>query len=98
MAATLRVSRKSGVMNSVPSAGRIIVEGDKDCVIVLDGKVVGSIAPGSTVGVAVDPGSHTLRIKSPRHASPERSFQVGDGDVVTFSTRHATFGRRWWPR
>ncbi|HEY2702925.1 MAG TPA: hypothetical protein VGL20_04475 [Candidatus Dormibacteraeota bacterium] len=93
MAATLRVSRKSGLMNSVPSAGRIIVEGNKDFAIVLDGQAVGSIAPGSTVDVPVDPGSHTLRIKSPRHESPERRFKIGDGEVVTFSTRHATF----WP-
>jgi hypothetical protein len=80
-------------MNSVPSAGRVITEATKDFGIVLDGEVVGSIAHGSTVDVPVDPGRHTLRIKSPRHESPDRSFQIGDGEVVTFSNRHATF----WP-
>jgi hypothetical protein len=56
--------------------------------------VVGSIASQSTAELAVEPGSRTLRLSSHRHLSPERSFEAGEGQVVSFWCRAAMF----WPR
>jgi hypothetical protein len=61
--------------------------------IAIDGIVVGSIANKETVEVAVEPGHRTLRLGSGRHRSAERSFDVSQGDVVTFSCN----GPRFWP-
>jgi hypothetical protein len=86
--ATLKLTRKWG------GAGDHLAESTQDYSIVLDGNVVGSIAPNATCEFTVERGSHTLGVRSPRHASPERTFQIGDGQVVTFTTRHAVF----WPQ
>jgi hypothetical protein len=61
--------------------------------IAIDGMVVGSIAKKETVEVAVEPGHRTLRLGSGRHRSAERSFDVSQGEVVTFSCN----GPRFWP-
>lgn len=62
--------------------------------IVVDGTVVGGIANQETVEVAVRPGHHTLRLGQGRHVSPERSFDVGDDEVVSFQCH----GPRFWPQ
>jgi hypothetical protein len=62
--------------------------------IAIDGMVVGSIAKKETVEVAVEPGHRTLRLGSGRHRSAERSFDVSQGEVVTFSCN----GPRFWPQ
>lgn len=59
----------------------------------VDGQVVGSIASQTTVDLAVEPGRHSLRLRSHRHSSPERSFEAGDGEVVSFWCRAAML----WP-
>jgi hypothetical protein len=61
--------------------------------IAIDGIVVGSIANKETVEVAVEPGHHTLRLASGRHRSAERSFDVGQNEVVGFRCH----GPRIWP-
>jgi hypothetical protein len=53
----------------------------------IDKKIVGSIGYGETVDVNIEPGHHTLRLGSKRHLSPERSFEVVDGEVVNFRCR-----------
>jgi hypothetical protein len=62
--------------------------------IAIDGIVVGSIATKETVEVAVAPGHHTLRLGSGRHRSAERSFDVAQNEVVSFSC----YGPRFWPQ
>jgi hypothetical protein len=62
--------------------------------IAIDGIVVGSIANRETVDVAVVPGHHTLRLGSGRRRSPERSFEVAQGEVVAYSCH----GPRFWPQ
>ncbi|HZK73572.1 MAG TPA: hypothetical protein VFD88_06185 [Clostridia bacterium] len=61
--------------------------------IAIDGTVVGSIAHKETVEVSVEPGHHTLRLGSGRHRSAERSFDVGQDEVVGFRCH----GPRIWP-
>jgi hypothetical protein len=61
--------------------------------IAIDGTVVGSIAKKETVEVSVQPGHHTLRLGSNRHRSAERSFDVGQDEVVGFRCH----GPRIWP-
>jgi hypothetical protein len=62
--------------------------------IELDGNSVSSIDKlDETVEIPVDSGHHTLRIRSGRSSSHERSFDVADGDVVNFRTH----GPLVWP-
>ena len=73
--ATLRLSRAwSGMFGGQGEAWDIAI----------DGTVVGAIANQETVDVGVDPGHHTLRLGRGRHISPQRSFDVADGDMVSF--------------
>ncbi len=59
-----------------------------------DGERVGSInKTHETLEIPVEPGHHTLRIRSGRYSSQERSFDVADGEVVSFRTR----GPLVWP-
>ncbi|HWF74624.1 MAG TPA: hypothetical protein VG186_14835 [Solirubrobacteraceae bacterium] len=62
--------------------------------IELDGKRVGSIKYHDTVELPVEPGHHTLRIRSGRYSSGEHSFDAADGEGVTFRTH----GAMVWPR
>jgi hypothetical protein len=60
----------------------------------LDGKRVGSINQlQETVDIPVESGHHTLRIRTGRYSSQERSFDVADGEVVNFRTH----GPLVWP-
>jgi hypothetical protein len=61
--------------------------------IAVDGRGTGSIEHGDTVEVPVEPGRHTLRIRSGRYASRELSFDAADGDVVSFRC----YGANLWP-
>ena len=61
--------------------------------IEIDGRVVGSIASQQTVELPVEPGRHSLRLRSDRQVSHVRSFQVADGQMVTFQCR----GPLFWP-
>jgi ABC-2 type transport system ATP-binding protein len=55
---------------------------------VLDGTVVDALRNGETIDLPVEPGHHGLRVRSGRYlASPERSFEAGDGRIVGFSCR-----------
>lgn len=62
--------------------------------IVVDGQGTGTIDQRQTVELAIQPGHHTLRLRSSRRfVSPERSFDARDGDGIRF-TCHAP---RIWP-
>ena len=61
--------------------------------IAIDDVVVGSIANRETVEVAVAPGHHTLRLGSGRHRSAERSVDVAQDEVASFTC----YGPRFWP-
>lgn len=61
--------------------------------ILLDGTVVGSAARRESVELPVESGHRTLRLRSGRALSPERSFAAVEGKVINFSCHSA----RVWP-
>lgn len=65
----------------------------EDWRIVLDGKEAGYIAKDGTVELSVEPGHHTLSLRSKRHVSRERAVDLSDGKVVNFSSHEP----RVWP-
>ena len=52
--------------------------------IAVDGKTVGALENHETFETALEPGHHTLRIHRGRYSSREHSFDVADGEVVSF--------------
>src|ERR1700681_1786652 len=76
--ATVRLSRKSWGSSHSGKA--------RTWQVVIDGGIVGSISNQQTVELPVEPGRHTLRVRSMENLlSPEVSFEVTDGQVVGFS-------------
>ncbi len=61
--------------------------------IEVDGRSVGSIAGSQTFETPLEPGRHTLRIRSGRYSSQQCSLDVDDHDVVAFRT----YGANLWP-
>jgi hypothetical protein len=62
--------------------------------VLIDGTAAGSIDRRETVDLPVQPGHHTLRVKTPgRYGSAEHSFDADDGQEVRFSCHSA----RYWP-
>jgi hypothetical protein len=62
--------------------------------ILVDGTSERAIEWRQTVEVPLDPGRHVLRIRAGRYSSPDRSFDVADGEVVNFRCH----GAMMWPR
>jgi hypothetical protein len=84
--ATLRLSRIwSGLLGGQGEAWNIAI----------DGTVVGEIGHQETVEVSVEPGHHTLRLGQGRHLSPERPFDVAEGEVVSFQCHAPRVGGTW---
>jgi len=84
VSATLRVEREHG--------GVELRRGPFE--IVLDGTSVGSIVRHQTVEVPVEPGGHTVQVRTGRYTSKAEGFVIADGDTVTFRCHGAVF----WPR
>lgn len=61
--------------------------------ITVDGKTVGTIESHATVEVSLEPGHHDLRIRHGRYSSRNKSFDVADGEVVSFRCH----GAMVWP-
>lgn len=61
--------------------------------IAVDGRGTGSIEHGDTVDEPVEPGHHTLQIRSGRYSSRTVAFDAADGDVVSFRC----YGANLWP-
>jgi hypothetical protein len=60
----------------------------------VDGEDVGAIDLHQTVETPLEPGHHTLRMRKGRYSSLERSFDIGDEEVVNFRCH----GAQIWPR
>ncbi|HEX4257032.1 MAG TPA: hypothetical protein VH089_18215 [Streptosporangiaceae bacterium] len=54
--------------------------------IVLDGKPVGSVAMNATFETPIEPGRHTLRVRSGRNSSRTQTFDAADGETVAYRT------------
>lgn len=50
----------------------------------VDGERVGSVDMNDTVEIPVEPGRHTLRVRSGRNSSRTKKFEAVDGDTVAF--------------
>jgi len=62
--------------------------------VVLDGKLAGSIGRNQTVELPVQPGPHTLQVRTGRYMSRTLSFDVADGTNTHFRCNGAIL----WPR
>lgn len=74
MPATLQVSHKT--------LGVEVRRGTYD--IVLDGNAAGSVELDETVDIPVQPGHHTLQVRSGRNSSRTKTFDAADGETVAF--------------
>jgi hypothetical protein len=84
MSATLRLTREG--------AGIELRRGSFE--IIVDGNNLGSIQRHETVEKLLEPGRHTLRLQVRRYSSQDHSFDLSDGDVVSFRCH----GAMVWPR
>jgi hypothetical protein len=84
MSATLRLTREVGFGIEL-RRGRFEIS--------VDGKSVGSLDDHETVETPLKPGRHTVQIRHGRYSSRDQSFDVADGEVVSFRCH----GTRIWP-
>lgn len=61
--------------------------------ITLDGATVGSIDRDETFEASIEAGHHQVQVRIGRYSSAPGSFDVADGDTVTFRCNSA----RIWP-
>ena len=52
--------------------------------VLVDGSPAGSVELDQTVEIPVDPGRHTVQVRSGRNSSRTRTFDVADGEVAGF--------------
>ncbi len=74
MPATLKVTHKA--------IGAEVRRGTYD--VVLDGERVGSVEMNGTFAAPIEPGGHTLQVRSGRSSSRTKTFDATDGETVTF--------------
>jgi hypothetical protein len=74
MSATLRLTHKT--------IGVEVRRGTYEAVV--DGKRAGSVELNETIDIPVEPGRHTLQVRSGRNSSPIKTFDVADGEIASF--------------
>jgi hypothetical protein len=74
MSATLRLTHKT--------IGVEVRRGTYE--VVLDGRRVGSVELNDTFETPVEPGRHTLQVRSGRNSSRVKTFAAADDEVVSF--------------
>ena len=74
MSATLTLTHKA--------IGAEVRRGPYD--VVLDGERVGSVEMNDTFETPIEPGHHTLRVRSGRNSSRTRSFDAAGSETVAF--------------
>jgi hypothetical protein len=84
VAATLQLVREKGVVMELRRGTFRVL---------LDGNDVGSIDSHQTIEVPIEPGHHTLQVKTGRYTSGRHPFDAADGDIVNFRCS----GARIWP-
>jgi hypothetical protein len=52
--------------------------------VVLDRQRVGSVKMNDTFESPIEPGRHTLQVRSGRNSSRTRTFDAADGEIVAF--------------
>ncbi len=74
MAATLKLTHKA--------IGAEVRRGTYE--VVVDGEGVGSVEMNDTFEATIEPGRHTLQVRSGRDSSRIKTFDAADGDTVAF--------------
>jgi len=74
MSATLKVTHKA--------IGAEVRRAPYD--VLLDGERVGSVEMNNTFETPVEPGRHTLQVRSGRDSSRTKTFDAADGETVVF--------------
>ena len=52
--------------------------------VVVDGKRAGSLKLNETVDIPVEPGRHTVQVRSGRNSSRTKTFDVDEGEIASF--------------
>ncbi|HEY2519489.1 MAG TPA: hypothetical protein VGJ19_05225 [Streptosporangiaceae bacterium] len=81
MPATLKLTHKA--------VGAEVRRGPYD--IVLDGARVGSVEMNGTFETPIEPGRHTLQVRSGRNSSRTKTFDAADGETVAFRSTGKSF-------
>ena len=74
MPATLRLTHKT--------IGAEVRRGTYDAMV--DGQRAGSVKLNETIDIPVEPGRHTLQVRSGRNSSRTKTFDVGEGEIASF--------------
>jgi hypothetical protein len=74
MPATLKLTHKA--------IGAEVRRGTYDAMV--DGEHAGSVELDQTIDITVEPGRHTLQIRSGRNSSRTKTFDAADGETVAF--------------
>ena len=61
--------------------------------VVVDGQPVGSVEMNRTIEIPVEPGRHTLQVRSGRDSSSTETFDAAEGQIVAFRCT----GKRFLP-
>jgi len=81
MTATLKVTHKA--------IGAEVRRGTYD--IVVDGQRAGSVDMNDTVQIPVEPGRHTLQIRSGRNSSRTQTIDAAEGQTIAFRCTGKSF-------
>ena len=81
MAATLKLTHKA--------IGVEVRRGTYD--IVVDGQRAGSVEMNATVEIPIEPGRHTLQVRSGRNSSRTQTFDAAEGQTVAFRCTGKSF-------
>jgi hypothetical protein len=84
MSATLRLTRRA--------VGLELRHGPFE--VLVDGTNVGEITYKKTVETPLEPGHHTLQLRTGRYCSPDQPFEIAPDEVVNFRCHGAVL----WPR
>ena len=52
--------------------------------VVVDGKRAGSVELNETVDIPVEPGRHTVQVRTRRNSSRSKTFDVAEGEIASF--------------
>jgi hypothetical protein len=74
MSATLKVTHKA--------IGAEVRRGTYD--VIVDGERRGSVEMNHTIEIPVEPGRHTLQVRSGRNSSSTHTFDAAEGEIVAF--------------
>jgi hypothetical protein len=59
--------------------------------IEVDGQLSGSVKMNDTIEIPVDPGRHTLKLRSGRKSSRTQTFEVAEGQTAAFRCTGKSF-------